>query len=399
MHIIPRVKCADMVKADFMLDRSMAGLFEQDLDPRRIIRQVELRAGRRIDPGRTLIFFDEIQEAPHALTSLKYFCEQAREYHVAAAGSYMGIAMRREGESIPVGKVDLLTLRPLCFSEFLRAVAGDPMADALEAADMPALEGVSDLLRQRLKEYRVVGGMPEVVEQFRQTSAFDGVREGQLSILEDYAADFAKHAPARILERMRMVWASLPGQLAHESKKFVYGAVRPGGRACDFEESLQWLADYGAVHKVPRVSALRLPLAQYQDLAAFKLFCVDVGLLGALASLDPAAVTQGSRLFTEGKGALAEQYVAQELVCAGKSAAYWSSDTGTAETDFAIQTGDGVVPIEVKASENLRAKSLRVACEKFKLPRAVRTSLSPYRDDGWLVNIPLWAIGQIGSLA
>lgn len=388
----------DFVKIDFMYDESARAIFDQDLDPKRIIRQIELRWGREISPQNTLIIFDEIQEAPRGLTSLKYFCENAREYHVIAAGSYMGMALRRKGESFPVGKVDQLTLHPLCFSEFLRATAGNPLADALESGDMQDLAFLADSLERRLKEYFVVGGMPEIVESFRQNGDMVEARRLQLGILDSYDADFAKHAPGRILERMRLVWRSLPGQLARENKKFVYGAVRPGARARDFEECLQWLADYGAVKKVPRVSALRVPLKGYEDLSSFKLFGVDVGLLGALADLDPAAVLDGSRLFTEFKGALTEQYVEQELVRLGYSPVYWSSEKGMSETDFCIELSGGALPVEVKAGENLRSKSLRVACEKFGLEHALRTSLSPYRNDGWLTNVPLWAVGQFQKL-
>lgn len=398
MDEFARQEFPDAVKIDFMLDKSARSLFERDLDPKRIIRQIELRTGRVINPGKTLLIFDEIQEAPLGLTSLKYFCEQARSYHIIAAGSYMGIAVRREGESFPVGKVDMMKLRPLCFEEFLRAISGDPLADAYATADMATLDDVSDILERRLKEYLVVGGMPEAADLFRQSGNFAEARRLQLGILESYDADFAKHAPARILERMRLVWRSLPSQLARDNKKFVYGAVRPGARARDFEECLQWLVDYGAVCKVPRVSALRLPLAGYEDTAGFKLFCTDVGLLGALASLDPSAVLDGPRLFTEFKGALTEQYVAQELFNHDFAPVYWSADKGDAETDFAIAAGNRVIPVEVKAGENLKSKSLKVACEKFGLERAARTSLSPYRDEGWLVNIPLWAAGQIGKL-
>lgn len=398
MDEFARQEFPDAVKIDFMLDKSARSLFERDLDPKRIIRQIELRTGRVINPGKTLLIFDEIQEAPLGLTSLKYFCEQARSYHIIAAGSYMGIAVRREGESFPVGKVDMMKLRPLCFEEFLRAISGDPLADAYATADMATLDDVSDILERRLKEYLVVGGMPEAADLFRQSGNFAEARRLQLGILESYDADFAKHAPARILERMRLVWRSLPSQLARHNKKFVYGAVRPGARARDFEECLQWLVDYGAVCKVPRVSALRLPLAGYEDTAGFKLFCTDVGLLGALASLNPSAVLDGPRLFTEFKGALTEQYVAQELFNHDFAPVYWSADKGDAETDFAIAAGNRIIPVEVKAGENLKSKSLKVACEKFGLERAARTSLSPYRDEGWLVNIPLWAAGQIGKL-
>ncbi|RRF88835.1 MAG: ATP-binding protein [Coriobacteriaceae bacterium] len=398
MREFARQEFRDSVTIDFLMDESARTLFSQDLDPKRIISEIELRYGRSIDPEETLLIFDEIQEAPRGLTSLKYFCEQAREYHVVAAGSYMGISMRREGESFPVGKVDELVLHPMCFGEFLRATSGDPVADALAQADMVKLAPLRDMLTQRLKEYLVVGGMPEAVDLFRSTGDLSEVRRVQNQILEGYASDFAKHAPGRIVERMRLVWKSLPSQLARENKKFVYGAVRPGARARDFEESLQWLFDYGAVTKVPRVSSLKMPLEAYEDLSGFKLFCVDVGLLCALSDLNPSAVLDGSRLFTEFKGSLTEQYVLEELVCKGFAPVYWSSSTGTAETDFVIPMDEKVVPIEVKAGENLRSKSLKVACDKFALSRAVRTSLSTYRDEGWLVNIPLWAIGEIREL-
>lgn len=387
-----RRQFADTVTIDFMLDESHKSLFAQDLDPRRIITQIELRTGRRIDPEDTLLFFDEIQEAPRGLTSLKYFCEQAPEYHVVAAGSYMGLGLRREGESYPVGKVDMLTFYPLTFEEFVRAAAGDVLADALEAGDMALLDSVADVIERHLKDYMVIGGMPEVVAEFVASGDYAECRRLQGDILQAYDADFSKRAPVRLLERMRMAWRSIPSQLAHENKKFVYGAVRPGARARDFEEALQWLEDYGVVYKVPRVAALRLPLGGYEDLSAFKLFCCDLGLLGAMAGLPETAVIDGSRVFTEFKGALTEQYVLQEYVAQGEQPVYWSNDSGSAEIDFALTSSRGIIPVEVKAGENLRSKSLRVACEKFCIDRAVRTSLSPYRDDGWLINVPLWAV-------
>ena len=398
MEEFGREQFDSVVKIDFMYDESAKALFEQDLDPARIIKRIELSSGEAIDPESTLLVLDEIQEAPRGLTSLKYFCEKAPEYHVIAAGSYMGIAMSREGESFPVGKVDELTLRPMGFCEFIRAIDGDSLADAIQDEDVSLLSCVSDKLERRLKDYFVVGGMPEVVEAFKETGDYREARRLQALILDAYDADFGKHAPARILERMRLVWRSLPRQLAHENRRFVYGAARPGARARDFEESIQWLVDYGAVSKVPRVAALKVPLASYEDLGAFKLFCSDVGLLGALSGLDPTAVFEGSRLFTEFKGALTEQYVGQELRLLGFEPVYWSSDTGTAETDFAVQLAGSVVPIEVKAGENLQAKSLKVACEKLGLERALRTSLSAYRDEGRLVNVPLWLVSQAPKL-
>lgn len=388
----------DVVKIDFMFDERARDLFNQDLDPYRIISQIELRTGRTIDPENTLIIFDEVQEAPRGLTSFKYFCEQAPEYHVMAAGSYVGISLRRENESFPVGKVDLLTLHPLSFEEFVRAIAGNPLADALHRSDMGTLEGVSDLLERYLKLYFIVGGMPEVVASYVVEDDLSEVRRLQLQILSDYDADFSKHMPVRLLERTRLVWSSLASQLARENKKFVYGAVRPGARARDFEECIQWLVDYGAVHRVRRADALRLPLASYGDQSAFKLFCMDVGLLGALSRIDTDSILDGSKLFVEFKGAMTEQYVAQELVAQGFEPMYWSADGGTAEVDFAVEVGSSVVPIEVKAAENLKAKSMKVARDKFKFDRAARTSLAGYRDEGWLVNIPLWAIGGIRVL-
>lgn len=398
MEEFGRREFSDVVKVDFMFDESARSIFDQDLDPQRIIRLIELRSGHEIDPESSLVILDEIQEAPRGLTALKYFCEQAPEYHVIAAGSYMGLARRREGESFPVGKVDLLAVRPLSFEEYLRATAGEPLADALHAADMDLLSGASEQLVASLKEYLAVGGMPEVVASYADKGNLDEARRLQQGIVASYSDDFSKHAPARMLERMRLVWASLPGQLARENRKFIYGAVREGARARDFEESIQWLLDYGVVHKVCRSSALRIPLQSYQDSAAFKLYCLDVGLLGAMAGLDMRVVTEGSGLFTEFKGALTEQYVAQELICHGFSPSYWSSERGTAEVDFALELDGELLPIEVKAGENLKSKSLRVACDKFDLERAVRTSLSGYRDEGWLVNIPLWAIGSLQSL-
>lgn len=398
MNEFARQEFPDFVRIDFLYDEAARSLFSQSLDPHQIVSRIELRTGHHIDPERTLITFDEIQEALRGLTSLKYFCEQAREYHIVAAGSYMGLSLHH-GDSFPVGKVDRLTLRPMSFVEFVRAVSGDLLADALLRADVDLLTASDDLLGQRLKEYFVIGGMPEVVDSFRRDGDVTECRRLQLQVLSDYDGDFGKHVPTRILERLRLVWRSLPGQLARENKKFVYSVVRAGARARDFEESLQWLRDYGVVYRVPRVSTLRFPLSGYESVSGFKLFCVDVGLLGALAGLDPSVALGGSSLFTEFTGAMTEQCVAQELSGLGLLPVYWSSSTGSAEVDFAIDHRAGALPIEVKAHENLRAKSLRAACEKFGLSRAVRTSLSPYRDEGWLVNIPLWALGQVERLA
>lgn len=383
------------VHVDFLKEAGLRSLFLEDLDPKRIVAELELRRGVRIDPKTTLLILDEIQEAPRALTSLKYFCEEAREYPVAAAGSYLGIELH-EGEAFPVGKVDSFTLRPLSFTEFLMAMGEDMLAEAICRGDLGIVSrSAKERIERLLREYLVVGGMPEVVSTFAGSSDFLGARDVQLQILADFEGDFGKHAPARLVERMRMVWRSVPSQLARENRRFVYGAVRQGARAKDLEEAIQWLRDYGVVTKVPRTKALRCPLSGYEDLSAFKLHALDVGLLGALSELPPAVVLDGSRLFTEFKGALTEQYALQELLAQGRRPYYWSAERATAEVDFAVDEGAGVIPLEVKASENLKAKSLRVVREAFDLQRCVRTSLSAYRDEGWIVNVPLWALSQL----
>ena len=386
------------VRVDFLKEASLREVFRRNLDPVRIVREIGLRKNMRIEPAGTLLILDEIQEAPGALTSLKYFCEDMPDLHVAAAGSYMGIA-QHEGESFPVGKVDSLTLRPMSFLEFLRACGQDALADAIVECDLAAIQDTAkDLAEEQLRSYLFVGGMPAAVSAFADDGDFERARDIQLQIVSDYDGDFSKHAPARLLERMRLVWGSLPSQLARENKRFVYGAVRKGARAKDLEESIQWLRDYGVVQKVPRASALRVPLSGYEDLSAFKLYCLDVGLLGALAELPVSAVVEGSRMFTEFKGSLTEQYALQELLALGMAPYYWSAENATSEVDFAVGLSGSVVPVEVKAAENLRARSLKVACEKFGIPKGVRTSLSGLRDDGWLINTPLWAFSQLPEL-
>lgn len=380
---------------DFVSNESARRIFDADFDIDRIVRSLSLNVNTPIEAGKTLIMLDEVQECPRALTALKYFYEDAPDQFVVAAGSYLGIALR-DGASFPVGKVETLTLHPCDFLEFLRAVDQQLLAEAIEKKEFDLIgEVFSERLTRLLKEYLYVGGMPEAIVAYAESGDAAEARRVQRNILQDYDLDFSKHVPLRLLERLRLVWNSLPTQLAKENRKFVFGLVREGARAREFEECIQWLCDYGATMRVPRVSALRTPLSGYEDLNAFKLFCLDVGLLGAMADLSLEAVTEGSRLFTEFKGALVEQYVGQQLCGYDVRPFYWSAESGTAEVDFAIQQEGKPLPIEVKAAENLRAKSLRVAVEKFDLERAVRTSLSAYRDEGWLLNVPLWAIGTL----
>lgn len=383
-----------LVYIDLLESERARLIFDDDFDMDRIVGDLELESGQRID-GDTLIVLDEIQESPRALTSLKYFAQNRPDLHVAAAGSYLGIA-RHAGTSFPVGQVDTLELHPLDFLEFLRACGQEMVAERL-AERGPAAIGAALIgkLADLLAHYLVVGGMPAAVIAYLEEGSFGAARQRQRQILSDFDLDFSKHAPARILERMRLVWRSLPSQLARQHKKFVYGMVREGGRGRDFEESIQWLVDYGAVLKVPRARALRSPLAAYEDLAAFKLFCVDVGLLGAMAGLSPAIVSDGSRIYTEFKGAIAEQYACQSLVAAGLRPFYWSNERSSNELDFAIDWGTEILPIEVKAATNLKSKSLSVVHGDFDIPVCVRASLAPYERQDWLVNVPLWALGQL----
>jgi predicted AAA+ superfamily ATPase len=382
---------------DLSDNERMRALFSGDYDIGRIVGGIGIETGLAVTPGDTLIIIDEIQEEPRAVTALKYFYEKAPDYHVVAAGSLMGVALHK-GTSFPVGKVDSLTLHPLDFPEYLAARGQELLADAVLQGRMGDIEPVfSKKLTGLLREYLFVGGMPEVVAEFAQHHDLTEARRIQQSILSDYDRDFSKHAPLRMLERMRLVWSSVPSQLAKENRKFLYGTVRPGARARDFEEAIQWLTDYGALRKVNRVAAIRSPLTAYEELAHFKLFALDVGLTSALAHLDARAVLEGSTLFTEFRGALTEQYVEQQLESAGLRPCYWSSESN-AEIDLLVEVQGQPLPIEVKAGENLRAKSLKVAHQRFGLEKSVRTSLSPYRDEGWLTNIPLWAIRGIRPL-
>ncbi|WP_243390317.1 ATP-binding protein [Bifidobacterium margollesii] len=386
-----------VLRIDFMRDDDARGFFSGNLDPRVIVDNLSMYTGVPVNPDDTLIFFDEIQECPRALTALKYFREDASEYHVVATGSTMGVS-KHPDSSFPVGKVDMLTLHPLTFLEFLDNAGEEGLARLIGQGKLADISEVfAGRLTARLKEYLFTGGMPAAVLARFNGADGESVRGIQRGILDAYDLDFSKHAPARLLDRLRLVWQTMPAQLAKENRKFVYGVVRPGARARDFEESLMWLRDYGVVTRVPCVDALRSPLGAYLDVSAFKLFTSDVGLLGALANLSPATVVDGNRLFTEFKGAMTEQYVCQQLVAQGYAPTYWANPKGRAEIDFAIEEAGTVRAIEVKAEQNLHAKSLRYAHDRFGLERALRLSLSGYREEDWLVNIPLWAAGGLSA--
>jgi hypothetical protein len=377
---------------NFESSDSLKLIFKEDFDVNRLITAFQIETGIRIRPDNTLIILDEIQEAERGITSLKYFCENAPQYHIIAAGSLLGITLHQK-TSFPVGKVDFLTLYPMSFNEFLLALGQELLYELLQSNDWPMITNFKAKLIGHLRHYYFIGGMPEAVSSFISENDFDQVRTIQKNMLTAYEHDFSKHAPAEIVPRIKMLWQSIPSQLSKENKKFIYGAVKQGGRAKEFELALAWLTDCGLVHKIQRISKAAIPLVAYQDTSAFKLFILDVGLLSALGGLTKQTILLGNSIFSEFKGALAEQFVLQHLKTRQFfQVFYWSSDTSTGELDFVIQNNDWVIPIEVKAEENLKAKSLKSFFEKFNPTMSVRTSMSDYRKESWLVNVPLYAI-------
>ncbi len=388
---------SDTVYINFDSNTRMADLFAVDLDTERLILGLELYAGRKIDSDNTLLIFDEVQEVPKALASLKYFYENAPQYHIVCAGSLLGIALH-QGTSFPVGKVDFLKLYPLSFSEFLMATGNERFAKLLKKQDFEMITNFKQTYIDALKQYYFVGGMPEAVQSFAESKDFNEVRTIQKRILAAYEQDFSKHAPNEIVPKIRMLWNSIPSQLARENKKFIYGLVREGSRAREYETAIMWLSDCGLVHKVSRVNAAGIPLKAYEDLKAFKLFIVDVGLLGCMTGLHQRTLLDGDDLFVEFKGALTEQYVCQQLkTIEDLGIYYYTNDRGSCEIDFVIDTGEQIIPIEVKAETNLRAKSLKTYRERFEPELSVRTSMADYKKEDWLLNLPLYAIGQISK--
>ncbi|MBQ8564081.1 MAG: ATP-binding protein, partial [Firmicutes bacterium] len=389
----------DTVYINFDSNSRMADLFGSDLDTERLIMGLELYAGRKIDSENTLLIFDEVQEVPRALASLKYFYEDAPEYHIVCAGSLLGIALH-QGTSFPVGKVSFLKLYPLSFREFLMAMGKERFAELLEKQDFQMIASFRQTYMDALKQYYFVGGMPEAVQSFSENKDFNEVREIQQRILAAYEQDFSKHAPHEIVPRIRMLWNSIPSQLAKENKKFIYGVIREGARAKDYETAIMWLSDCGLVHKVSRVNSAGIPLKAYEDLKAFKLYIVDVGLLGCMAGLRQSTLLDGNDLFLEFKGALTEQYVCQQLkTIENLGVYYYTNDRGSCEVDFIVDTGERIIPVEVKAEVNLRAKSLKTYKDKFAPEISVRTSMADFKRQEWLVNLPLYAVDLIKHIA
>ena len=370
---------------------SLHHIFESGFDIERLIMALKIETGADIIPGETLIILDEIQECEAAITSLKYFQENANQYHIVAAGSLLGVASNKN-RSFPVGKVDFLDLHPLNFSEFLLAVNEPQLLTLLQKKDWGLITAFKSKYIDLLKQYYYVGGMPEVVLTFINQKDFKKVREKQLNILTSYEQDFSKHAPNEIVPRIRLVWQSLPSQLAKENRKFIYGNLKKGARAREFELAIEWLINAGIFHKVNRCNKPGMPLIAYTVLSDFKLFLLDVGLLAAMGNLDMHTLISQQSLFEEFKGALTEQYVLQQLKSIDQLPIYyWSAEKATAEIDFLIQYQNRIIPIEVKASENLKAKSLKTFHQKFNPEISIRTSLSDYREEDWLINLPLYA--------
>lgn len=369
-------------------------VFEQDFDVRRIISSLQIETRQTIDPENTLLILDEIQTCPAALTSLKYFCEKIPKLAIVAAGSLLGIGLH-EGTGFPVGKIDRIDLYPMSFPEFLDAMGEERLVRILNDGDWQLVTTFKSRFIQWLRTYYFVGGMPAVVAEFARKNSFADARRIQNQILRDYADDFSKHIPPSDLPYAQLLWKSIPAQLAKENKRFVYADVKSGLRGRQIEGAMQWLTQAGLVYRVNCVTKPAVPLSAYAD-ARFKLFALDVGLLAAQCELDERTLLEGNRIFTEFKGALTEQYVQQQLrsVC-GITPFYWSSERANAEVDFIFKNGMEIFPLEVKAEENLRAKSLGVYRNTFSPSRCIRTSMSDYRRENWLLNIPLYAVFSI----
>lgn len=376
----------------FYNNKRMADVFQMDFDVQRIIMSLSIESGVAITADDTLIILDEIQDTPRVLESLKYFCEEAPEYHVVAAGSLLGVAIH-EGVSYPVGKVDILDLYPLNFREFLYAMDEKPLADALSTKDYSLIDSFADKYLFWLKNYYYTGGMPAVVNAFSINKDYKEARQLQSDIVRQYEGDFGKHINAGTLPRIRMVWDSIPMQLAKENKKFFFGQIKKGARSSEYELAIQWLLDCGLIYKVSRVNEPHMPLKAYKSINAYKIFMLDVGLLGALSELPAESIIEGNEIFVEFKGALTEQYVLQQIISDTEYIPYYyGTEKANFEQDFLIQKEKSIVPIEVKAEVNVHSQSLRAYCNKFKPTEAVRFSTRKYEEQEWMKNIPLYAV-------
>ena len=380
-------------------DKRIEDIFGHGFRTDRIISDLEILSGQKIEAGKTVIFFDEVGEAPKVLASLKYFCEDAPEYHIIVAGSLLGLAIH-EGVSFPVGKVDEMDLYPLSFEEFLLAVRGEASEKRLTTSPLEELSSLREVFEEDLRMYYFTGGMPEVVKGLLDGRRPEDLRNIQKQILSDYSLDISKHAPSSILGRIHQVWNSIPQQLARENKRFRYADIQRGARAKDFELAISWLMDAGIVYKIPRVRKAGIPLKYYEDFSAFKLFVVDHGLMGAMVDAPISEIILKKNVFEEYRGTFTEQFVLEQLLCTvGKNIFFFDSDSSKLELDFLIQNDDRLVPIEVKAEENLRSKSLRQFWMDNPNSCPVRLSMSDFRVQDWMVNVPLYAVSRVRDAA
>jgi predicted AAA+ superfamily ATPase len=397
MKAFGRKNYGNVAYINFENNERMINLFRHDLNIQRILSGLQIEANTIIDTN-TLMIFDEIQSVPNALASLKYFQENMPKLHILSAGSVLGVALHQSA-SFPVGKIDFLDLHPMSFNEFLIATGNQALEKLIGDQDFVLITNFKTTLIDLLRKYYFVGGMPEAVQVYIESNDFSQVRDVHQRLLLAYEQDFSKHAPYDIVPRIRQVWNSIPAQLSRENRKFTYGLVKQGARGRAYDIALLWLQDSGLINKVFRVTKPEIPLKAFQDNSAFKIFMLDVGLLGALSQLEAVNLLQGDQIFMQYKGALTEQFVFQQLLSSNlHHPYYWSADRGTAEIDFLIQAGNAFYPIEVKAEENLRSKSLKVFNQQFMPKKSVRLSMSDYRDEGWLVNLPLYLISQLGEL-
>lgn len=382
-----------VVYINFESSKLLRTMFELDYNIKRIIGILEIESGITIVASNTIILLDEIQEAAGGLTALKYFYENNPEYFVIAAGSLLGISIQN-GTTFPVGKVDFLTLHPLNFEEFLISMNESNFVNHINQRNWDVLNLFHDKLIQLLRTYYYVGGMPEVVSNFITHKNFKQVREIQEAILKGYENDFSKYAPIEIVPKIRLVWNSILGQLAKENKKFIYGQLNRGARAKEFESAISWLEHAGLIHKCIRINKPELPLKSHANIDIFKIFILDIGLLLTMSNLSEQILLNKNQILIEFKGALSEQYVLQELINKYETF-YWSAEQANAELDFIIQQEHKIIPIEVKAEENLKSKSLKVFSKKYEPEQSIRCSMSKYRNQDWMINIPLYAVGTV----
>ncbi len=390
---------SDQIYINFERQHSLHDLMEKTVSPDSILEALSALYDRSIDPANTLIIFDEVQEEPRALTALKYFCEEKPEYAVIATGSFMGIALHK-GTSFPVGKVNMITLYPMNYREFLCASGKEQLSEILAGGDIGMITSLKSMYIDLLRVYYVVGGMPAAVLNYLESHNYSRVRDEQRLLLDYYRMDLSKHADPRLAVRLNQVWDIVPSQLAKENKKFMFSLITKGARSKDYEMALEWLRDCGLIYIVHRVTKPGIPLKFYEDLSAFKIYMNDVGLLGCAGDLEPEAVIEGNRLFSEFKGAISEQYVLMQMISdMGIMPYYYSTENSRGEIDFITEKNGRLIPIEVKAEENLKARSLRALKEKYPDAEAIRISMSDYRKQDWLTNLPLYAFTTLFSAA